>query len=186
MPKRPRLSRHRSPTGVPGESRHSPVEIVSAMRVGLISDTHNRFDPGVVTIFAGVDHILHAGDVGLPAIMQQLEAIAPVTIVGGNTDDPGWGYPDTALVVLDGIRFLVHHIVDPGHPSAVVRRALVQHRPDAVVYGHTHQSSQQTIGGIRYLNPGSAGQSRFHLPRTVMVLTLSGGGIDLGLHVLGL
>ena len=82
------------------------------MRIGVISDTHAFLDPRVEKLFAGVDHILHAGDVGPHMLLHELEAIAPVTAVVGNTD-AGLNLNLTEVVELGGRKFLVHHIVDP-------------------------------------------------------------------------
>ena len=82
-------------------------------RIGVISDTHNYLDPRIPGLFAGVDYILHAGDIGLPAILLQLEQIAPVTAVMGNTDDAGFHYRQTEMVEVAGRRFFVQHIVTP-------------------------------------------------------------------------
>ena len=82
------------------------------MRIGVLSDTHNYLDPRVPRLLAGVDHILHGGDIGLPAILLELEQIAPVTVVAGNTDDAGFYYPQTELVALAGRKFLLQHIVN--------------------------------------------------------------------------
>ena len=93
------------------------------MKIGLISDTHNHLDPRVPTIFAGVDHILHAGDVGLSLILNELELIAPVTAVLGNNDSH-LPIPETAMVLLGGKKFLVHHIVTPGSgPAQILARS---------------------------------------------------------------
>jgi uncharacterized protein len=140
------------------------------MRVAVISDTHDYLDPALPKLFAGVDHILHGGDVGAPIILLELQQIAPVTGVGGNTDDPGHRYPQTQTVQLAGRRFLLHHIVNPLAPPEAVRIQLAQERLDVVVFGHTHKPFCQTIGGTLYFNPGYAGKSRFGLERSVAIL----------------
>ena len=83
------------------------------MKIGVLSDTHGHFDPKIPKLFAGVDHILHGGDVGLPWLILELEQIAPVTAVLGN-NDAGLEYRETEVVEFDGRKYLVHHIVDPG------------------------------------------------------------------------
>lgn len=140
------------------------------LRIGVISDTHNYFDPRLPQLFAGVDHILHAGDVGRPGIILALEQIAPVTAVLGNTDDPGFGYRATEVVELAGRKFLVHHIVDPQSPADPIRARVARERPDLVVFGHTHKPFCRTIGDTLYFNPGYAGKSRFGLERTAAIL----------------
>jgi hypothetical protein len=139
-------------------------------RIGVISDTHNYFDPGIPHLFAGVDHILHAGDIGLPAILLRLEQIAPVTAVVGNTDDPGFHYRQTEVVEVAGRKFLVQHIVNPHSPADAIKARLARERPDVVVFGHTHRPFCQTIDGALFFNPGYAGKLRFGLERSVAIL----------------
>jgi putative phosphoesterase len=138
--------------------------------IGVISDTHNYFDPRIPHLFAGVTHILHGGDIGQPAILLALEQIAPVTAVAGNTDDPGFHYPQTAVVELAGRKFLVQHIVNPHALADPIKARLARERPDVVVFGHTHKPFSESIGGTRFFNPGYAGKSRFGLERSVAIL----------------
>lgn len=140
------------------------------MKIGVISDTHNFLDPQVPGFFAGVDHILHAGDVGLPAILHRLEQIAPVTCVAGNTDDAGFHYRTTEAVELAGRCFLLTHIVDPHAPAQSLAERIARDRPDVVVFGHTHKPFHEVIRGRLFFNPGYAGKSRFGLERTVAIL----------------
>lgn len=146
------------------------------MRIGVISDTHGFFDPKIPGLFAGVEHILHAGDIGPPAIIHELEKIAPVTAVTGNTDSfvP---YQETELVELDGIRFLVHHIVDPSDAHAAILDRIERQKPDAVIFGHTHKPFAKVREGILFFNPGYAGKRRFDLKRSLAILTTSSGDI---------
>ena len=146
------------------------------MKLGVISDTHNFLDPRIPGIFKGVDHILHAGDVGMPFILLELEQIAPVTAVLGNTDSclTLW---ETEVAELAGKNFLIHHIVDPSHLSEVARRRITLAKPDVVVFGHTHKAFHQQIGDILYLNPGYAGKPRFAQPRSVAILHCKEGPI---------
>jgi putative phosphoesterase len=146
-------------------------------KIGVISDTHNYLDPRVPHLFAGVDHILHGGDIGLPAIILALEQIAPVTAVTGNTDDPGFRYSQTELVELAGRRFLVQHIVNPQFPSDPLKARIARQRPHAVVFGHTHKPFHERIGGTLFFNPGYAGKSRFGLERSVAILHCGDKGI---------
>jgi len=147
------------------------------MRIGVISDTHNYLDPLVPQLFAGVDRIVHGGDIGMPAIILALEQIAPVTAVAGNTDDPGFHYPPTDLVELGGRRFLVQHIVNPQSLTDPIRTRIARERPDVVVFGHTHKPFSKSIGGTRFFNPGYAGKSRFGLERSVAILHCGDKGI---------
>lgn len=145
-------------------------------RVGIISDTHDHFDPKVREVFRGVDHILHAGDIGLPWIIMELEDIAPVTAVLGNTDN-GIHFKETELVHVGARRFLVHHIVEPLDLEAKLRRKIIRENPDVVVFGHTHKPYCETIGNTLFLNPGYAGKQRFDLPRSVAILSCDATGM---------
>lgn len=136
------------------------------MLLGLISDTHNVLDPRVAELFAGVDHILHAGDVCRPEFIAELEAIAPVTVVLGNNDFH-FGWRETECLELAGRRFVIQHIVNPQHPGPELRDRLRRLQPHVVVFGHSHRPFCQSIDGVLFLNPGSAGAPRFGLPRTV-------------------
>ena len=139
------------------------------MKIGVISDTHGWLDPKVFELFAGVSHILHAGDIGADAIIVELETIAPVTAVIGNTDSS----PTVRLteaVTLAGRKFLVHHIVDPYALKEELQLRVARERPDAVVFGHTHKAFCETIDGVLFFNPGSAGKPRFGRGRTVAIL----------------
>ena len=139
-------------------------------KLGVISDTHNYLDPKVLTIFEGVDHIIHAGDIGMPSIILQLENLAPVTAVIGNTDDPGLRYRQTELVEFAERKFLVHHIVNPRAPDENLRDRIAREKPNVVVFGHTHKPFCETIDGILYFNPGYTGKSRFGMERSVAVI----------------
>jgi len=140
------------------------------MKIGVISDTHNFLDPRVPRLFRGVDHILHAGDIGLPAIVLQLEKIAPVTGVLGNTDDPAFRYPLTEVIELGGRKFLVHHIVNPRAMDDSLADRINRERPNVVVFGHTHKPFNETVDGILFFNPGYAGKSRFNMERSIAIL----------------
>src|ERR1019366_7487566 len=139
------------------------------MKIGLISDTHGFLDPKVPEIFAGVSHILHAGDMGGDSIIVELEAIAPVTAVLGNTDS-STTFRLTEVVALAQRKFFVHHIVNPHALKENLQFQVARERPDAVVFGHTHKAFCETIGGVLYLNPGYAGKPKFGAERTVAIL----------------
>ena len=143
--------------------------------VGVISDTHGRLDPAVAEVFAGVDHIIHAGDVGDPGIVTALGAIAPVTAVRGNVDTSGWAWdlPTEAMLELGGARILVghregdllrHH--DPAHEGL-----------DVIVSGHSHRPKMDWKEGVLYLNPGSAGPKRFGSARSLALLEIETGPV---------
>ena len=153
------------------------AQVMQVTRIGVISDTHDFFDPKIREIFKGVDHIIHGGDIGLPWIILQLEEIAPVTAVVGNTDETGLNYKGTELVQIGARKFLVHHVVDPRNLDEKLKRKVIRENPDVVVFGHTHKPFCETIGNTLYLNPGYAGRQRFELPRTLAILTCDDKGI---------
>ena len=155
------------------------------MTVGLISDTHGFRDDHIPGLFAGVDHILHAGDIGAPSILVGLECIAPVTAVMGNCDGPPLDARETEVIDLGGYRFLVHHIVDPLEPHDRLARSIAHHHPAFVVFGHTHKPHDSRVDSIRYLNPGYAGRIRFNQPRSVAILDLADPALPMRLIDLG-
>ena len=146
------------------------------MKIGVLSDTHGTLDPGVEKIFDGVDHILHAGDIGYASIILELEFTAPVTAVLGNCDDSAIGYPATATVTLGGKKFLLHHIVNPWALSETAAALIAKHQPDAVVFGHTHKPFAETVDGVFFFNPGYAGKAKFGNQRSVALLHLDAQG----------
>ena len=143
------------------------------MQLGLISDTHGHVPHSVHEALAGVDYILHAGDVGPMDIITELEAIAPVRAVLGNTDY-GITLPESRVEEFWGERILIHHIVDVDYPSQIVRELLKSETPDIVVFGHTHVSFDDLRGGIRYINPGSASRPRGGTAASVAILNFTG------------
>jgi uncharacterized protein len=140
------------------------------MRVGIISDTHDLLRPEVFTHFAGVEHILHAGDIGDAGLLVELEAIAPVTAVWGNTDgmELRARLPEIARVRLAGVDVVVLHGQQLGSPTP--ERVVAGH-PDAglVVFGHSHKPVVRQVGGTWAVNPGSAGPIRFGVAPTLVV-----------------
>ncbi len=140
------------------------------MKLGILSDTHGFLDPRIPEFFVGVDHILHAGDIGYPAIILDLQDIAPVTAVLGNTDDPRFNFRETETVELGGRKFLIHHIVDPRHLADKVRSRITREKPDVVVFGHTHKPFCERIEGTLFFNPGYCGKPKFAQARSVAIL----------------
>lgn len=156
--------------------------------IGLIADTHGWLDPAITEQFAGVAHIVHAGDVGDKAVLEALARIAPVTAVRGNID---WGplqdLPLTALVTVAGLRIAALHIAgSPLRPNAQARDVIARLRPDVLLVGHSHIAVAGRVAGTLWINPGAAGRQGFHERRTVALLRLAADGerrlfeIDLG------
>jgi uncharacterized protein len=145
------------------------------MRVGIISDTHGLLRPEIFEVFRGVEHILHAGDIGPVEILDELSTIAPVTAVYGNTD--GWEVrhrvPEVASIQLAGIEVTVVHGMQFGSPNPLV---VAEAYPAAhmVVFGHSHQPVIRRIGGVLAVNPGSAGRQRFRDPVTCAIAEIAG------------
>jgi hypothetical protein len=146
------------------------------MKIGVISDTHGWLDPRVEKLFAGVDHILHAGDIGNPMIELELKFLAPVTLVLGN-NDPDLTFRETELVTLADKKILIHHIVNPRALSEKVQARIERVRPDVVVFGHTHKKFAETVDDVLFFNPGYAGKPKFGTERSVALLHLDGNGI---------
>ncbi len=145
--------------------------MAAPIRIGIISDTHGYLDPTIQDIFANTTHIIHAGDIGPSTILSQLEAIAPVTAVGGNTDsDPS--YRETAVVVIAEYKFLVHHIISVGDRSQPINRTIRANHPNLVVFGHTHRRFYGMSEAIPYLNPGYSGHKRRDTERSVATITI--------------
>ena len=147
------------------------------MRLGVISDTHGLLRPEVFDAFAEVDHILHAGDIGSLELLAELEALAPVTAVYGNTDgfDLRNRVPRVARVELDGFDIVVTHGDQFGSPTPEKLNAAF---PEAqiLVYGHTHRPLLTLVDVVvTVMNPGSAGPRRFKIPPSVGILELEAG-----------
>jgi putative phosphoesterase len=145
-----------------------------AIRIGVIADTHGLFDPTIRRHFKGVDHILHAGDIGDRSVIEQLEQIAPVTVVSGNVDDGEQSrFPSEVIIELAGRRIAIRHILYEGGKLTKDGRAFLdRERPDICVFGHTHQPKVEWFGKTLLFNPGSAGPKRFSLPRGIGRLTI--------------
>ena len=139
------------------------------MKIGVISDTHGFLDPKIPGLFAGVEHILHAGDIGPDSIIAELRTIAPVTAVSGNTDSFS-PYRATELIHLSGYKFLVHHIVNPAELKDELQTRITRECPKVVVFGHTHKKAWTSVNGVHYLNPGYSGKPKSGEERTVAIL----------------
>jgi putative phosphoesterase len=139
--------------------------------IGVISDTHGLLRPEAIAALRGSEHIIHAGDVGSPEILEKLSSIAPVTAVRGNVDKGAWArkLPETHILELGGVSVYVLHDL-----------AQLDLKPKAagfavVVSGHSHVPKQETREGVLYFNPGSAGPRRFQLPLSVGRLIVQHG-----------
>jgi len=143
------------------------------MFIGVISDTHGLLRPEAVAALRAADHIIHAGDIGDPAILERLSKIAAVTAVRGNVDREPWAetIPETNVLEVDGVSIYVLHILE--NLDLKAKAAGI----DAVIYGHSHVPKQEMKDGVLYFNPGSAGPSRFQLPVTVGKLIVQSGEI---------
>jgi len=142
--------------------------------IGIISDTHGLLRPEALAALIGSDHILHAGDVGDPTILDRLRALAPLTAIRGNIDTSGpcAALPPTEAVELAGrLFYLVHslHDLDLNPKAANIH---------VVVSGHSHRAAIETRDGVLYLNPGSAGPRRFNRPITLATITIGDNTID--------
>ena len=145
-----------------------------AHRIGLISDTHGLLRPQVHQALAGVELILHAGDVGGDEILQELSLIAPVEAVFGNTDPPGIASLHRSIErVFDGLRLLVTHGHELGRPKP--EQLFIRYNADIIVYGHTHRQIIARQDGRLVVNPGAAGAKRFDLAPSVATLTIANG-----------
>jgi putative phosphoesterase len=141
--------------------------------IGVISDTHGLLRPEAIEALRGVDHILHAGDVGDPSILEALRGVAPVTAIRGNIDEHGpCGHlPATEVLSLEGHTFYMLHDrqaldLDPAAAGF-----------SAVISGHSHRPLIEWRQGVLYLNPGSAGPRRFSLPVSLGLVTIDGDAL---------
>ena len=165
--------RSRWPERVPGWRVGG--EYFSMTVIGVISDTHGQLRPEAVEVLRGSAMILHAGDVGVPEILDELSRIAPVKAVRGNVDRGEWvrerAVPHTEFVEVDSVAiYLLHNVeeLDVSPSAAGI---------DAVVFGHSHQPSMKAERGVLYFNPGSAGPKRFKLPVAVGRLYVERGTV---------
>ncbi len=142
--------------------------------IGLVSDTHGMVRASLFDALAGVERILHAGDVGPDDVLIELEAIAPVSAVFGNTDVPGNPRLSAALVIeIGGVSIHVSHGHELGSPTPA--KLLAAYPQQVLVYGHTHRQLITEADGRLVVNPGAAGARRFDLRPTVARLTIERG-----------
>ncbi|KIP96309.1 MULTISPECIES: metallophosphoesterase family protein [Pseudomonas] len=140
------------------------------MKIGLIADTHGLLRPQALAALQGVDHLIHAGDIGGPQILAELERIAPLSVVRGNNDSDAWAdaIPESLTLRFGAISLYVLHdlkklAIDPKAEGI-----------DVVIAGHSHKPLHDERDGVLYLNPGSAGPRRFKLPISVALLRIDG------------
>lgn len=152
----------------------------SAHVVGLISDTHGLVRPDVHTALAGVELILHAGDVGGDDILDELQLIAPVRAVYGNTDAPGNPRLTQSIeLTIGGVSIHVSHGHEVGSPTPA--RLLERYAADVIVYGHTHKQLIVNAENRWVVNPGAAGARRFDLMPSVARMRIENGTVTIDL-----
>ena len=165
------------------------------MRIGVVSDTHGFFDARLGEVLAGVELILHAGDVGKQEVLDELARIAPVRAVRGNVDPPQFGLPFSTTSRVAGIQVeLLHQLpatqaelekwanharmegLAPGRRDAFLRS--FDHNTRVVIFGHSHSPCAVALAGKLFFNPGSAGKQRFSLPQCCGLLDVSAKAVE--------
>ncbi len=150
------------------------------LRIGVIADTHGLLRPQALEVLRGCDHLIHAGDIGPPAILAELEQIAPLSAIRGNNDTEQWAQNLPERLVLKFRRtslYLLHDLkqldIDPRAEGMA-----------AVISGHSHKPRLDERDGVLYLNPGSIGPRRFSLPISLALLTLDHSGLSVAFREL--
>jgi putative phosphoesterase len=140
------------------------------VNIGVISDTHSLLRPEALNVLQGSDHIIHAGDIGSPDVLERLEKIAPLTIVRGNIDTDAWAatIPVTNVSDIHGVLLYVLHDLKSLDLNPVVSGFA------AVISGHSHAPKAEWRDGVLYFNPGSAGPRRFKLPLSIGRIRIEG------------
>ncbi len=149
-------------------------------RIGLIADTHNLLRPAAKLALAGVESIIHAGDICSAQVLEELREIAPVFAVRGNNDFGAWAsaLPETQTITVDAVSIhIIHNLDELGDDPQTAGF-------NVVVSGHSHRPRIERRDGILFVNPGSAGPRRFTLPISVGVLEIAGGMVDARLYTL--
>lgn len=150
--------------------------------VGVISDTHDLLRPEAVTLLSGVDHIIHAGDIGSARILDDLARIAPLTVVRGNNDREAWARPIPASAVIEiggRLLYVLHNVAEIDLDPAAAGISVV-------IAGHSHRPSIVEKNGVMFLNPGSAGPRRFKLPIALATLRITSRAIQPQIHEIGI
>jgi len=142
------------------------------MKIGVVSDTHGLFRPELVSALAGVERILHLGDVGKASVLKDLARIAPVTAIRGNVDREGAcaKLPETEVALIADRYVYMLHNLDTLHLDPAAGKFA------AVLFGHSHVPNFYRRKGVLYFNPGSCGPRRFELHPTVGILTVTKNG----------
>jgi len=143
--------------------------------IGLISDTHGLMRPAALEALKGVELILHAGDVG-DGVLAELQTIAPVRAVRGNTDPEGPDFPVNLELTHEGVRIHVSHGHELGVPTP--SELFAKYDADVVIYGHTHRKVAERLGKRWAVNPGAAGQRRFDARPSVARMTIAKGEVS--------
>lgn len=157
------------------------------MLVGVVSDTHGDFQPGLKELFRGVERILHAGDIDSSAVLEALERIAPVTAVRGNMDRGALAaaHPSWQRIEIEGHRLLlIHRGGKMLQADPTLAAIFKQVQPDVVVYGHSHRAEAFWEEGVYYFNPGLGGRPRLGIARTAGLLVLTPAQVDGTIHTL--
>lgn len=144
------------------------------MNIGLIADTHGLLRAEAMTALAGSDLIIHAGDVGDPAIIERLAEVAPVTVVRGNIDREPWASAWSTVEIVDAGGVLLYVL----HDLATLDLDPVVAGVGAVIAGHSHKPLIERRNGVLFINPGSAGPRRFRLPVSVGRLVVDGAELS--------
>jgi len=149
--------------------------------IGVVSDTHGFYDPRVPPLLKGVEHILHAGDIGTGCIIEQLSEIAPVTAVRGNNDreGPESEFPEVEIIELGGCRIYLTHIVKvPKEGDTAGLSVYLEAEANVVVYGHSHIAFHEDREPLKLFNPGAAGKRRFKVVPSIGVLDVGPGSVE--------
>lgn len=152
------------------------------MKIGIISDTHDYLDPATAKYFAGCDEIWHAGDIGSPRILEELNKIKPTVAVFGNIDNQEIFHlaPENQLFEREGVKILITHIAGkPPKYNTRVKKLIQENQPKMLVCGHSHilKVEYDKTNEVLYVNPGAAGQHGFHHMKTLLRLDLIDGSI---------
>lgn len=147
--------------------------MIRSFSVGLISDTHGLLRPEALDALRASDLIVHAGDIGHPRVLAQLEKLAPVRAVRGNIDTGPWAtaVPETAIIQIGAISlYVIHNVADLEIDQSATGYTVV-------VAGHSHRPVHELRNGVHFVNPGSAGPRRFRLPVSVARLSVTGADV---------